>query len=417
MNKRQLVALFLAGFAGYVVPAGALPLLPVYAVELGAPPVLTGYYLAFAYLALTAGSLAGGWLSDRCRRLHFAGRHRGRRRALLALLGVLAAPATWSMGRSGGVQALTLSTAVAWFLSGSGRALTSILAGILARTDERGKVYGLLSLAGGVGSLLGGLITGPLADRWGYRAMFALLALFYALWPLAALVLRDKRADQGSAGRRQGPGERSVAGKRPVAGRGLRLGKSFYLLFAASLVAASAVFLGLLGRSLSMNALGYPAAAISSTVAVSNLLALPLPLLLGWLSDRCRRTDRGRKLLLALGYLLASLGLVGLSLSSSLWHFWIAAALITLSYRVSSGIGPALANDLIPRASLDRGLGLFGATLSIGAIVGFAGTGQAVQHLGLRPTTIGGAALPLIAICLLALVRPAKDAADGPADK
>jgi MFS family permease len=154
------------------------------------------------------------------------------------------------------------------------------------------------------------------------------------------------------------------------------------------------------------------AAAISSTVAVSNLLALPLPLLLGPLSDRSRTAHRGRKRFLALGYLIASVGLVGLSLSSSLWHSWSAVALISLSYRVISGIGPALANDLIPRESLDRGLGLFNATIWIGAIVGFAGTGQAVQHLGLTPTLIGGAVLPLIAIGLLALVRPAQDAAN-----
>ncbi|UCF76569.1 MAG: VCBS repeat-containing protein [Betaproteobacteria bacterium] len=51
-------------------------------------------------------------------------------------------------------------------LGGSGRTLISIQAGILAGADERGKAYGLLSLAGGVGSMLGGLITGPLADRW-----------------------------------------------------------------------------------------------------------------------------------------------------------------------------------------------------------------------------------------------------------
>ena len=153
MNKRQLAALFVAGFAGYVVPAGTLPLLPVYAVELGAPPALTGYYLAFAYLALTAGTLAGGWLSDRGRSLVFAGRHRGHRQALLAMAGILAVPTTWAIGRSGSVWALILSTAGVWFLGGSGRTLISIQAGMLAGADERGKAYGLLSLAGGVGRL------------------------------------------------------------------------------------------------------------------------------------------------------------------------------------------------------------------------------------------------------------------------
>jgi len=65
MSRKQFVALFACTLAPYVVGSGALPLLPVYASKLGAPPVVTGYYLAFYYLAVTAGALLSGWLSDR----------------------------------------------------------------------------------------------------------------------------------------------------------------------------------------------------------------------------------------------------------------------------------------------------------------------------------------------------------------
>ncbi len=269
--------------------------------------------------------------------------------------------------------------------------LTSILAGLFAGAEERGKVYGFLSLTSGLGSLIGGLIIGPLVDRWGYPTMFALLSLFLALWPAAAFVLRDERADRASVD------ERSVTDGR------LRLGKGFYLLFAASLLASSASFVGILSSSLRMNALGFAATAISSTVAVSSALTLPLPLLIGRLSDQF-----GRKRFLLLCYLVTAASLVLLSLSSAVWHFWVAVSLRALSFAIVNAVGPALANDLVPRESLGRGLGLYGATSWIGAIIGFAGTGHAVQRLGLTPTLIAGAALPLISIFLLAPVRQVK---------
>jgi MFS family permease len=377
MNKRQFATLSVSSFVPSALGSGALPLLPVYAAKLGAPPSITGYYLAFAYLAVVAGTMIGGWLSDRF----------GRRRALLALAGVLAVPATWAMGRVSSVWALCLVTAAVWFLGGAGMAVTGILVNLSAEESERGKVHGFMSLAAGVGSLIGSLVSGYLVDRFGFARMFALLSLVAVLWPLAALFQRDHRAP------------RTKANAKPAA-EGGRLGKGFYLLSGASLVIAIAGFVGMMGRSMRMSALGYPATAISSTMALSSALTLPLPLLIGWLSDRL-----GRKRFLILGYLVAAVGLTILSRSSSLWHFAVAVTLSGLSGSIRGVVGAALADDLIPRESLGRGLGLFGCTGWVGAIIGFAGTGQAVQHLGLTPTLVGGAALPLIALLLLVPLR------------
>jgi MFS family permease len=383
MNKRQFAALSVSNFVPSVLGAGALPLLPVYAARLGAPPAITGYYLAFAYLAVVAGTMVGGWLSDRCRCSPMRDTGQSCRRVLLALAGALAVPATWAMGRVGSVWGLCLVTAAVWFLGGAGMAVTSILVNLSADESERGKVHGLMSLAAGVGSLVGSLLSGFLVDCYGFTTMFALLSLVAVLWPLAALFLRDQRAPQAE------DKPNSVA-------QGGRLGKGFYLLSAASLVVAIAGFVGMMGRSMSMSALGYPATAISSTMALSSALTLPLPLLIGWLSDRL-----GRKRFLVIGYLIAAVGLTVLSRSSALWHFAVAVILTGLSGSIRGVVAPALADDLIPRESLGRGLGLFSSTGWVGAIVGFAGTGQAVQHLGLTTTLICGAVLPLVALFLL----------------
>jgi MFS family permease len=225
--------------------------------------------------------------------------------------------------------------------------------------------------------------------------MFALLSLFFLLLPAAAFILRDPCAD------------RVLAGQKSVAGSRLRLGKGFYALLAANLIASVAFYVSGLGRSFSMNRLGYTAAAISSTAAVSSAVALPLLPLIGRLSDRL-----GRKRFLILCYLISAAGLVALSLSSSLWHFWIAVALSTFSSTTARAIGPALTNDLLPAESLGRGLGMYSAVESMGAIVGFAGTGHAVQSLGMMPTLIAGAGLPLLSILLLVPVRQAEAAAE-----
>jgi MFS family permease len=176
MNKKQFAALSLSNFVPNVLGAGALPLLPVYAAKLGAPPSVTGYYLAFAYLAVVVGTMVGGWVSDRCGRAY-----KSPLRALLALAGVLAVPATWAMGHVNGVWALCLVTAAVWFLGGVGMAVTGILVNLSADGSERGKAHGWMSLAAGLGGLAGSLLSGSLVDRFGFPTMFALLSLVAAL--------------------------------------------------------------------------------------------------------------------------------------------------------------------------------------------------------------------------------------------
>jgi MFS family permease len=381
MSKKQLFALFLCILVIWVVGNGTLPLLPVYAAQLGAEPAVTGYYLSFSYLALAVGTLVGGWLSDRFQR----------RKALLIAVGVVAMPGIWLMGRAANIWQLAALTATGCFLFGVGITLIRILAGLFAGETERGRVFGILALASPLGALAGGLATGPMADRWGYPTMFAVLFLFLGLWPLTGLLVEDKEVA------RIRRGEASTVEERPG------LGGGFALLLLASLAATVANFVSLLGRSLAMDDLGFVAAAISGTAAVGGAVALPLPPLVGWLSDRV-----GRKRFLALCYLAGAAGLSVLAASVFLWHFWVAASLLSVSVSVNNAVGSALVTDLVPQESLGRGMSLFGATPWVGGIIGYAGAGHAIQNLGMTPTFIVGAFLPLIAIVLLIPIRGAE---------
>jgi MFS family permease len=378
MNQKQLLALFVCSLVPWTIGNGLLPLLPVYAVQVGATPAMVGYYLSFSYLALATGTVIGGWLSDKLQR----------RKLLLIAASVVGTPIIWLMGQSPSVLCLTALTAALWFSGGVGLTLVSILAGLFAEETERGKVFGILSFTGGLGALIGGLTTGPIANRWGYSIMFAALSLFAILWPLAGLLLEDKVIVQIQRDMVSTVGEKA------------RLGRSFFLLFLASTVVNVTYFASLMGRSLAMNDLGFAAAGISSTGAVSGAVTLPLSPLSGWLSDRV-----GRKRLLVLCYLAAVGGLLLLTVSVSLWHFWAVASLMYAMSSVNSAVGPALVTDLVSRESLGKAISLFSATTWIGGVIGFVGTGHAVQDLGMVTTLVIGAFLAVMAIVLLIPIR------------
>lgn len=376
MRKKQLIILFLCSLVTWTMINGLMPLLPVYATRLGAEPTLVGSYLSFTFLAMTIGTVVAGWLSDKlqCRKM------------LLIMSGVVNIPAIWLIGRATTIFPMAAITAIVWFLGGMGPTLLRIIAGLFAKKTERGKVFGIFSLAGASGSLIGGLTLGPIADRWGFPTMFTALALFSILLPLAALFLEDK-----VVGRDQGE---ETSGKIPG------LGGSFFFLFLASIIAGIVSVAGGMGTSLAMNNFGFAAAAISSTGAIAGAVTLPLPLLVGWLSDRF-----GRKRVLACCYLVGAVSMLILVKSIALWHFWVAAALRRFAVSVGRVIGSALTADLVSQESLGKGISLFSATTWIGGIIGFAGTGYTIQHLGLISTFILGAFLPLIAIILLIPIR------------
>ena len=373
MSKKQILSLFVCNLGIWTVGNGLLPLLPLHAKQLGADPAVAGYYLAFSYLALTAGALSAGWVSDWL----------NRRKLPLLLTGLVAIPATWLMGQATDILGLTIMTAVLWFCGGLGLALVGILTGLSAGAGERGKVFGILSLTSGLGALIGGLSTGYIVDRWGFPTMFAGLAGFLILWPLAAIFAAEKEVKQ-TRQKAKAPG----------------LGGTFYFLFAASLVAAITGFIVLLARSLMMNDLGFNAMEISSTGAIGGIVTLPLPLLVGWLSDR-----KGRKYFLYLGYLAGLISVCVLVFSSALWNFWIVVVLQSFSSSVNSPIGNALATDLLPPLALGKGLALFSAAGWIGGVLGFAGGGYALKSLSFTPTLIIGICLTLVAIGLLIPVR------------
>lgn len=376
MSRKQLLALFLCSLVPWTIGNGIAPLLPMQAADLGASQAVAGYCLSLSHLAMAAGTVTAGWLSDRF----------GRRKMPAMVAGLVSIPALYLMGQATTLWGLAVALAAWFFGAGLIIALLSIAAGLCAEGNQRGKVFGLLALAPELGALLGAPLGGPVADRFGYPAMYAVLSAVGMAMPLLGL-LWEERAVTAVERRR-------IASAARRAG----LGRSFHLLIVASLGAAVASFVFFLGRSFAMAEQGFSSAALSSAGAIGGVMALPFPLLVGWLSDRL-----GRKRFVALSFLSVTAGLVALYASTCLWHFWVASMLFTLSF-ISGPVGSALVIDLVPQESLGRGLAVYSATTWLGGIAGCAITGCATQCFGIAPTLLAGTCLPLMAVGLLAAV-------------
>jgi MFS family permease len=374
MSKRQILTLFVCNLVLWAIGQGIAPLLPVQAAGLGAGQALAGACLALSMLAMTAGTVSVGWLSGRFRR----------RRIPALVAGLVFTPALWLMGRATTLWGMAMALTMSFFCAGVVLASNSITVGQCAKESERGKVFGMLAPTSGLGVLLGCGLAGPIAGRWGYAPMYTILAALSLLGPLAGLLWEERETAPAPSPETDG------------AGKGVGLGKSFYLLFAASLVGAVAVFVFFLGRTFVMTNLGFNAGALTTTASIGCALALPVPLLAGWLSDRL-----GRRRFMAFSYLVTTAALLALQASTALWHFRAASMLYALSY-VGGPVASALVTDLVPRDSLSRGLALYNATGWLGGIAGSVLTGYAAQNVGTTPTLMAGACVPLIAVGLLA---------------
>jgi MFS family permease len=379
ISRKQLIFLFICTLIPLIVGLGLTPLLPVYAESLGADSVIAGLYLAAVSLALTAGALSAGWVS--------ASRFRRKLPYMMAIS--LCIPLYWALGRISSLIALILFTSLLWFLGGMGLSLCSILTGLSAGKNERGKVFGVIGLTSGLGAVVGGLGIGWLVKQWGYPTMFSALAVFSFIGFVAALFLEEK-ADQPSQLEEDQP---------PV---GTPLGGHYFFLFSASLVLSISASIFILIRSLSMSALGFDALEISSAGVVAGLISFPLPFLLGWLSDRI-----GRKKVLFLACLSLMIALFLLPFSRALWHFWLASIIVGVQAGSMGSAGNALVMDLVIRQSISKGLALFGATAWFGGIIGFAMAGFMMQKLSISLSSYFGCLLAVVAVGLLIPIKVA----------
>lgn len=382
ISSAELTLLALYPFINLSIGGGLLPLLPVYATQLGADPSQIGLYMALTYAALTVSTLVSGRIIDAL----------SDRRYLAVGVGLGVIPALWWMAIADTMWELTIATMMAWFVGGGSLALGFAFAGMAAGPKERGKVFGVIAAAMGVGSLAGNLVAGSIADRWGYPTLligYAIYAILLAIAPLLIAVARPHHAAPTD-------NESSAPGPAlPSVNVTAKLGIELYLLALATVLTGSMGFMAILGRSLAMNTLSYTSAEIGLAAAIGSALAIPLPIWLGNLSDRYPRGN-----LLAICYAVVGFSLVLLAVATAQWHFWVASLLMAVS-NGTGGIVNALVADLVPPKFIGTGLSYTNGARWIGAIVGFLGTGYIVEALGITAAFLSFTVLPPLAIFII----------------
>jgi MFS family permease len=375
MNRKQLAALFVCSLVTFSAGNALMAFLPVYALRLGANEVGAGVYLSLSFAALSVGMLMSGWLSNRFQR----------RKLTLILCAVVSVPAIFLMGQVGSIELLTLFTMIAWFAGGVANATVNILTAMHANPRARGRIFGIMATTLALGQVIGGFASGVIVEHWGYTTLFTVAAIAWIVPIFCGLLLDDHLV--------------SHTQKEQTTVPAARVNGSLWLLLGANILASITNFSAGLARPLLMDRMGFDAGAIASAVTVSGLIILPLPFVVGWLSDRI-----SRKQLLILSYVLASIGAVIMITALELWQFWLSASLFALVGGMV-GVGLAYVTDLVPHEGVGSALAYFSATAPLAGVIGYAGTGIILQALGMQGTFVAGAALPVIAVGMMLMIR------------
>lgn len=376
MDYRKFLPLFLCSFAILFVGFGVFPLLPVYAARFGATPTLIGFYLAATSVSITLGTLLTGWLSGRVPR-----------KAVFVTAGVPGAMALFLLGQATSLWQVVILTGIVWFTGGVGLSLVSVFVGLHADENNRGKWFGLVALANPLGAVVGGSIVSWMVAWQGFRLMFALLGLVYAVWPLVGLwKVQDKPVTKEAK-----PEVEKLAA--------VRLSRSYPLLLLAVLLSAMTVSVVRIGLSLSMTAGQFSPASIAGVNVVGGLATIPVVLGFGALSDRL-----GRRLFLALGYLMAAFSGVSLVTAGQLWRFWIVAAAVLIARSINGSLASALATDILPPQSLGRSLPMLNTMAWASGVVGFAVSGYVIETLGAGSLYLIATLLSVVAAGLVGIL-------------
>lgn len=377
---KPLRTLFLINLILYFTGSSLYPLLPLLDADYGAQPALIG-----VHLALLAGSNAAG--------MTLAGRlvSRFALKALFIASALLGTAMLIWLAVASVLWALMAATTLLWFLAGAIYSQATLYAGLIAEEGSRGRSFSLLALASPLGAVLGGLAVGALIVYLGYSPAFLVLALLWLAIPaLVLLTLKERAPDTIQA--------------EPISpGRKAPLGRVFPLLLATAILAAAAAGVGQIGINLTMQALAFTPEAISSTTVVSGFAAIPVIFFAGALSDRV-----GRRRVLLLAFLLIAVVGAGLMRANLLWHFWLGAAPLLMASLISSSVLTALATDLLPRHTLERGLPLLMAAMTMTGIPSSLGAGYLIQSAGPLATfavATGLALAALIALFLLSVLQ------------
>ena len=373
-------AIWLLAAIGFVAQIGIsvmLPLLPLYATELGAPPIVLGLLTSSFAITNAIGQLGTGFLAERwgARRLMSAGL--GLYAAMNALIAT-AATAGW----------LLAWRAAAGFGGGAMIVAERIYVVEITAPARRAFANGIISAGQSAGTVTGPVIGGFLAASWGLRAPFILVAATSLIALVGTFFLRGRPHSQGASAD-QGPPE-------PIQYRPL-----------ATLLAANLALLATYGAFITTYAamattqLGWSTLEVGIAFSFFGAGSIILGPALANLADRVGRRQVatiaplalvgfGAGLVLGLPqpivFGLAFLGGGGLTAFSASWY--------------------ALLADAAGQRRLGRTFGIVNAASNVGIVIGATMAAMLWARIDVSAGMMVGVVTPLIAVGAMLAFRP-----------
>ena len=364
---RPFVVLWLATLLFYLGFQLLLPVMPLYAVHLGAREAHVGLIMgAFALAAMVPRPIAGE-LADRVGRRPFV---------LLGTAIFAVAPLGYLV--AGTIPALVLLRLFHGVGMGFGPTAATVIATDLTPPDQRGAAMGTFGLASALALAVGPYLGGELVRSVGFAPTFLVATAIEGLALGLAWALPETRPVGGSS-----PGT-GLRRPDPAAGRALaRFGRRWFsraALYPSALVLALYVSYGGLASFLPLFAeqrrLGNPGLFYTMFA----LATLAVRSSAGRLSDR-----RGRRVVVAPALAIAGASLVLLGLADSRAGFLWAAVLYGVGFGAAQPALLAMTVDRVPPEERGRALGTLYASWELGI------SGGAIL-LGLCATSVGYAA-------------------------
>jgi MFS family permease len=340
-----------------------VPLLPLYARELGASPSTVGFVMAASTVTGILLKLPAGAWSDIL----------GRRPLLILGTIVFATmPFTYLVAASLGVlMALR-------FIHGSATAIFGPVASAsvsdLASTDRRGTWLSTYATVQGIGQVLGPVIGGYLIATSGYRATFLVAGALSISTPFIA----SRWLSTGTAPTVRKHDRRSKVITGVVAVLRHRL-----ILITSLAQAAQFVLNGTLNAFLPLfahDALGLSPADLGWLFALQTTTTLAARPLVGMMSDRV-----GRRGVITAGLSMCGLAVIGVSFAATLRMLMPAIVAYATGVAVTTAATGAFITDLSRRAHYGAAHGVFGTIYDVGDALGPIAAGLLVASVGYGP--------------------------------
>jgi MFS family permease len=371
---RLLLVCCAIAFGGYMGSHMRVPILPLFARDLGATTVEVGIINASYLLVAGILSLPLGILSDRIGRKHLASVGAFLLASISFLLAFSRTPA----------ELVWIYLLFGIGLAAFGPTMMSMVADLSPAT-HLGRSYGWYTTALYGAMSLGPALGGLIAELWGFRPVFLAsgVIIFSTLWMVLFLLPGTGRSGAGGApGKSQAAMARELARNRPLMGCWLAtFGGCFGLGMFVTFLPLHAH-----NRNLTVGQIGLVFAVQGLCNALSRI---PF----GHLSDRVSSRER----LVLFGLLGFSVSLVGFALAQGTWEFvsWAAVFGINMSLAFTS-VG-ALIAEAVPPESRGLAMGGYNTSIYFGMMGSSALMGGVIQRVGF------GASFAVVALVNLGL--------------